>query len=125
MKKRFSRRKRNVRRKSFRRKKFRMSKRTKITKYDGTVYSKCITVGDYTCNGANSYAPLVVSWGDNGVDTAYERFISNNTEFTTMAGLYDQYKIVGFKVNLEIISQVTNAAGSGIYAVNRASDTNA
>lgn len=48
-----------------------------MPKYDGIVKAKCVTVGDYTVTGT-THAALVVSWGDSGVDSVFERFINNN-----------------------------------------------
>lgn len=98
--------------------------KAKRTSYDGTVFSKCISVGDFVVIGAATAGSLVVSWGATGVNDSWNYYISNNAEFTAMAAYYDQYKISGVKINIETIAQLTNGAGSGLYSLMRCSDPN-
>lgn len=95
-----------------------------MTRYDGVVYSKCVQTDNFQISGAANYAALCVSWGANGISSQFNKYLSDDGEFTTMQGIYEQYKVVGLKIKLETISQVTNSTGSGLYALQRASDPN-
>lgn len=114
---------RTYKRRTFRRRTIRRAT-NKSTRYDGVVYSKCVASGDFQIDGANPYAYLLVSWGSTGITTTKAVYVDGIAEFNTMANLYEQYKIQGFKIKIEYISQVTGAAGSGLYAAHRASDPN-
>jgi len=67
MAKRYVRRKKSYKRRSYKKRIYkRMPRNGKVTRYDGTVYSKCIQTDNFQVNGGDPYAVLVVSWGSNG-----------------------------------------------------------
>lgn len=107
MKRRFVRRKRS--RKVFRKRIIRKRNFRKGSKYDGNVCAACRITGPMDMS-ANGHADIVVNWGGSTIaaDGTLTLLVGNTAEYGNLAKLYQEYRVVGVKIKVIPIQQISN-----------------
>lgn len=102
---------------AFKKRRF-MKKSTKLTKYDGIVYSKCVTCGDFTTDGTiANLAYFQAAWAAFGTSNNYYAFSEDNPEYAQMAAIYEEYKISGMKIEIELLGNVAGSTNVSMYPI--------
>jgi len=74
-------------------------RRSNKKKYDGAVFQKIHLTGDIPYNTTFGHADFTVNWcGDayTGLNTSV--YVQMANEYTSLSGLYNEYKVFGVKV---------------------------